>query len=279
LIDLFSLLACSDYNVVADDAPGTTPAVEVAGPVAIPGPGSAVQRGQQALLDGTASYDPDDDGAALAYRWDVIDAPDGSEVTLSDPTSATPGFTADTLGTYVVGLTVTDADGLESTNPAAVAIRVLPWVDLEVALTWDREVDADLHLLAPGGAYWGDGDCFFGDPTPDWGVPLDVTDDPALSADVDANGGPESIALAHPSEGVYSVLVTYWNERDQADTAVVPHLVVSGEGRVLFEGDGPPLAHAGRVWQAGTLDWTTLAWTADDTVTTHEALGGPAYNE
>jgi tripartite motif-containing protein 71 len=57
-------------------------------------------------LDGTASYDKD--GDALTYSWTMDDKPADSAATLSDPTSATPSFTADVQGKYVATLVVTD---------------------------------------------------------------------------------------------------------------------------------------------------------------------------
>ena len=55
-------------------------------------------------FDGTASSDPE--GGTLTYSWDL----DGNG-TFGDSTSPTPSFTYNTVGTYTVGLRVTDPTG------------------------------------------------------------------------------------------------------------------------------------------------------------------------
>jgi uncharacterized protein YfaP (DUF2135 family) len=172
-------------------------------------------------------------------------------------------------------------DGLVSTNPAAQVVEVVPWRDLEVRLTWDHPVDLDLHVLAPDGTYYGDEDCFFGNPTPDWGLAGVGDDDPFLATDDDGSTagpawGPETVDLPAPEEGVYQAIVVYWNDRGHPTEV---------SGQVEVWGSGQPLATAdftvGAVGDAvvlGSLDWTTLGWTADGSATTHDALGGPPFN-
>ena len=60
-------------------------------------------------LDGSASYDPDND--PITYQWTQIG---GNSVTLSSPTSAKTTFTAVAGQTYLFKLTVTDSGGLSS---------------------------------------------------------------------------------------------------------------------------------------------------------------------
>jgi hypothetical protein len=57
-------------------------------------------------LNGTASSDAD--GDTLFYQWSLTTIPAGSSATLSDTTMASPTFTADTDGSYVVQLIVND---------------------------------------------------------------------------------------------------------------------------------------------------------------------------
>jgi len=80
-------------------------------PVAVAGAPQTVQEGSVVTLDGTASYDPDDD--PLTYLWGQTEGPG---VTLDDATTATPAFVAppvDRLGaTLTFQLTV--SDGLAS---------------------------------------------------------------------------------------------------------------------------------------------------------------------
>ena len=89
-------------------------------------------------LDGTASYDPDDDDAELLYTWTVVSAPDETEPSpLNFANTSTPEFVATALGTYELALVVTDEEAFDSENPAGVIIEVVPWEDLQVDIQWD----------------------------------------------------------------------------------------------------------------------------------------------
>lgn len=88
-------------------------------------------------LDGTASSDPDMD--TLSFQWTQVS---GQTVTLSDPSSAKPNFTAPLVGlggeTVVLELVV--SDGLAVSPPDQVAVRILnvndpPACDLARAVT------------------------------------------------------------------------------------------------------------------------------------------------
>ena len=56
----------------------------------------------------------------MTYAWVFTSIPEGSEVSLSDATSAAPTFVADLDGTYVVDLTV--SDGAVESAPDTVSI-------------------------------------------------------------------------------------------------------------------------------------------------------------
>jgi len=47
----------------------------------------------------------------FTYAWTITERPAGSSAALSNPTSATPVFTPDVVGTYTVQLAVTDSTG------------------------------------------------------------------------------------------------------------------------------------------------------------------------
>ncbi|MEK9142842.1 MAG: PKD domain-containing protein, partial [Nitrospirota bacterium] len=90
-------------------------------PVAQAGPDQTVQEGSPVILDGLASYDPDID--PLTYTWLQVFGP---PVTLAYPNSATPSFTAPSVG---VGgaqvdfeLIVTDPLGLNHSDFVSVHI-------------------------------------------------------------------------------------------------------------------------------------------------------------
>lgn len=274
------LLSCSDYGINAKPEDVQEPIDATIGPVAITGPGDRVKRYEEIELDGSASYDPDDEESELLYSWSVDDAPMDALITLSDDFSAYPVFSADTLGEYTIGLVVIDVDGFSSTNPAATVVEIGGWEGLQISLTWDAaNVDLDLHLVAETGAYFGEGDCYFGDPNPDWGTAGVAEDDPLLQNDNEDGTSAEVILMDAPEDGIYTVYVHHFNERDAINIYATPTLEVFGEGALIASNQGPKLYGEGKVWVAGTLDWSTMTWTSSSTVTNHESLGGPDYNE
>jgi hypothetical protein len=113
-------------ELLIDDGQATdTDAVQVTvespneGPVANAGPDQNVDVGDRVVLNGAASYDPDDD--PLSFTWNLVSAPGGSGAVLDDPSSALPQFTADLAGTYVIELQVTDGADVSPTD----AVRVV----------------------------------------------------------------------------------------------------------------------------------------------------------
>ena len=80
-------------------------------PVANAGPDQSVQRGELVQLAGSGT-DPDLD-PITAYSWSFVSRPDGSGAVLAGASTATPSFTADRSGDFVVQLIVT-ANGVVS---------------------------------------------------------------------------------------------------------------------------------------------------------------------
>ena len=91
-------------------------------PVANAGPDRNVIAGTVVQLDGTASSDPDED--PITYAWSLTAKPTGSTAILSNPTTATPSFTADLDGVYVAELIVND--GEVDSDPDTVTITAVP---------------------------------------------------------------------------------------------------------------------------------------------------------
>jgi hypothetical protein len=90
-------------------------------PVADAGPDQYVDTGVIVTLDGSASNDPESD-YPLSYLWMQTSGPD---VTLSDPTSISPTFTAPSEPViFIFTLTVTDSLGLADSTPDEVRIMV-----------------------------------------------------------------------------------------------------------------------------------------------------------
>lgn len=88
-----------------------TPAPDLP-PSADAGSDQIVPVSTQAVLDGSASTDPD--GEVVAWAWILQSAPMGSTATLSISDGPTAGFTPDLEGVYVFRLQVSDDDGLVS---------------------------------------------------------------------------------------------------------------------------------------------------------------------
>lgn len=91
-------------------------------PLADAGPDQVVDPNRPVQLDGRGSTDPNQD--VLTYAWTQLT---GMAVTLDDPASATPTYTAPLdPETATFQLTVTDPKGLSSSDQVSVAIRDLP---------------------------------------------------------------------------------------------------------------------------------------------------------
>jgi hypothetical protein len=87
--------------------------------------------GETATLNGSLSYDAD--GNPIWYDWSFVSRPQGSNATLSDPSSVTPTFTVDKEGVYVVSLVVTD--GMEYSIPTD-SVTVTGFI-CQPGETWD----------------------------------------------------------------------------------------------------------------------------------------------
>lgn len=83
-------------------------------PTARAGTDVAIRVGDIVVLEGGASFDDNTPTASLGYSWEFVDRPAGSAVELQGADTATPSFTVDAAGTYVVRLIVIDEAGLVS---------------------------------------------------------------------------------------------------------------------------------------------------------------------
>lgn len=80
-------------------------------PIAVSGVDQNVLTGQTVTLDGSSSYDPDQD--EISYFWSFSNLPSSSQSTLSNESAVNPSFVPDTEGTYVLNLTVYDGIRLQ----------------------------------------------------------------------------------------------------------------------------------------------------------------------
>jgi hypothetical protein len=88
-------------------------------PIAEAGKDQTAFVGQDVVLDGYASHDPD--GNPLTYRWILTEKPTGSDVTLDDSNIPTPRFTIDAPGSYGFQLIVNDR--ITDSQPDSVTIQ------------------------------------------------------------------------------------------------------------------------------------------------------------
>ena len=103
---------------------------------------------------------------------------------------------------------------------------------IHINLSWDQDLDLDLHLLNDGATFsTAPGDCFFDNRNPDWGVLDDPADDPSLDRDDIAGDGPEYVDLAQPADGTYLIEIDPFSLNGQTPTATV---------KVFFDGGGQP---------------------------------------
>jgi uncharacterized membrane protein len=72
-----------------------------------------VSLGDEVVLDGTASNDPDEGPEDLSFTWSFVSVPDGSALAnahIIDADTPAPRFTPDVAGTYVLQLKVSDGE-------------------------------------------------------------------------------------------------------------------------------------------------------------------------
>ena len=89
----------ADVELLVTNTPNRSPVADCGLP-------QQVDVGQEALLDGSGSFDPDGDG--LSYAWELIQAPQDSAATLDDPTLAQPTLLPDVEGAWYLSLVVSD---------------------------------------------------------------------------------------------------------------------------------------------------------------------------
>ena len=100
-------------DIIVDGASGNE------APVANAGADKTVVAGTSVMLDGSGSTDAD--GDSLTYHWTLKSKPTDSAATLTGNTTATPSFTTDKVGDYVVDLIVND--GTADSAPDSVTVH------------------------------------------------------------------------------------------------------------------------------------------------------------
>ncbi len=237
-------------------------------PIAVVGPDRQVEPWSRVHVYGGNSYDQDDPpDDPLTYSWRLRAAPPGSTTMLERARTSTASFWVDITGTYEVELTVTDALGLESQDPAVVVIEALPTNAVRIELTWDHpDSDLDLHLLQQPGNFCDCAtDCHYREcgQAPNW-FPMTPGANPRLDVDDRSGFGPETVnidgegASRFIPDGRYRIAVHYY--ASNAEVSSWPTEVSNATLRVFVFGlpvaeFNHQLAVDGDLWVVGDLAW------------------------
>ena len=102
-----------------------------AAPVANAGPAQNVVAGTLVTLNGGGSSDAN--GDPLTYSWSFTSRPNGSGTALSNATAASPTFTPDVAGAYVVSLIVNDGQAASAAATVTVTASAAAVVNVNAA--------------------------------------------------------------------------------------------------------------------------------------------------
>lgn len=177
---------------------------DVSTPLVVPN----ISRGQGGFLQPT-----------LSEEFQLVNPP-------SWPLTIAPGQLVPITVSYSPGLAGIDSGHwkVKSTDPDQPEVKVnvdgvgvpppLEDIALHIVVDWDTNgTDVDTHLVMPGGTYFTcPDDCYYGNPSPDWGVQGDFLDDPFLDYDDTDGYGPENVNLQEPAPGVYRVWIHYFSD-------------------------------------------------------------------
>lgn len=227
-------------------------------PVADIGPVGNGALGATVSFDGGASQDPDGN-TPLTYKWSLRSKPLTSMSVLGSTDQSTTSLRLDPIvpGTYEVQLEVTDALGAKSCQPARAAVVATPAQKLLVELFWDNAVtDLDLHVLRTPSSPLGapPDDCYYQNRAPDWGLPMDPSDDPQLLRDALTGYGPEQFGYVNPIDSTYRVAVYFENAHLAANPASRATVRVYQYG-VLKAETSRTLDRQGSIWSALDVTW------------------------
>lgn len=205
-------------------------------------------------FDGTGSSDADGH-EPVSYSWVVKRRPLDSNTALDDDTSPTPSLELDVAGDWEIELCVTDALGVQSLDCCRVNVKSIPSEKLYIELIWDHpSTNLDLHFLEPDAALGGPGDCFWGNPTPDFGQLNFDGDDPYLDRDDLAGFGPEIVTYPDPLPGIYRIIVDYANDNGAANPATEATVRIYQFG-VLVAELSRTINSDCTLWSVASVEW------------------------
>ena len=243
-----------------------------------------VQEGEEVIpqtqlhLIGSQSYS--DTGVVTTYAWSVEQPAGSMSVFLPSASYPDPTFEVNVAGVYTFRLTVTDSSGASSVIESNYTVQVIPDEAIHVELLWstpgdpdetdqgpEAGADLDLHFTHPSAATEpdldGDGepdpwfnqpfDCFWFNPSPDWGATADDADDPGLDRDDTDGAGPENVNLNVPEDGVtYTIGAHYWGDHGYGPSLATVRVYVHGV--LVFQTEEVSLSSKDMWWTA-TIDW------------------------
>jgi len=235
--------------------------------------GEEIDDGGSTVL-GSVELRASDIGAeANAVRWVLADAPGGNPNWPAPAAGANAHFTFALVGSYRFRLEAGPEVEIPLCGPPEIVLDVAPPPGLYAELLWDctndpdpydsgfgAGTDLDLHLARDAAAFFSaPGDLFYGNHSPDWGLPGVAEDDPSILFDDTDGWGPEAV---HPQPGeagagTYQLGIHYFN--DHGYGPAVARLRVWLRGELVYDGghlleDRELLLHVGQVdWAAGVL--------------------------
>ena len=128
---------------LVDSAPDTVKlTVENRIPIADAGLDQSVYINDVIMLDASNSQDTDND--PMTYTWSILNAPAGSNATLSDPTAPQPTLQVDSHGSYTLQVIVND--GIDNSLPDTVVLNVLNRIPVANAGP-DQGIDGSIEAI------------------------------------------------------------------------------------------------------------------------------------
>jgi len=221
-----------------------------------------------------ASQSSDPDGTISRYEWTLVNRPEGSSARLTPRSDIPdPSLTTNVAGEYVVELKVYDnEDTVSCGDPERITIEAIPDDDMLGQLTWDTPgdpdetdnsgTDLDLHMVnsdfptqdadwawnqSPYDVYWDN-------PTEDWGIQGDPSDDPQLDRDDRDGAGPENISLDNPKAGkLYKYGVYYYRDNGFGESYATLRIYL--QGQLQKEYKNIFLEDADYFWHGADVEW------------------------
>ena len=271
-----SVLVSSD----SPDSPLEVPALGVGAITLCPVAVIEIAEGDEALtgatlhLNGSQSHSGCDHAAIEQWQWEV-DAPTGAVGKFEpSPADSTPTFKAEVVGIYTFSLTVYDTFGVPSCFPDIATVVVIGDESIRVELLWHTpgapveadefcKADVDLHFLHPltdepwngwegpsEGWFIKPWDCYWGNPTPDWGEP-GPAEDPELNHSSDGCDL-ESAHLKWPEETSYRIGAHVGDDHGFGPSFATVRIFIYSQ--LVFEHGEVELQH-GDMWEMGTVTW------------------------